>query len=75
MRTEFGMGRLTKDTDYIEEQLLEAQATAVEADAIANAPWNKGREYLICRSCGQGGYRGNYPMSTAPDSGFCDDCL
>jgi len=59
MKTEFGIGRATRDTDWAEERRLEAEATATEAQAIANAPWNKGREYLICRACGQGGYRGN----------------
>ena len=29
---------------------------------------------LVCRSCGQSGTRGNYPFSTMPGSGRCDDC-
>lgn len=31
--------------------------------------------YMTCRRCGQDGYVGSYPFSTAPSTGLCDDCL
>lgn len=31
-------------------------------------------ELLRCRQCGQRGYAGQYPFSTLPGSGLCDDC-
>lgn len=34
-----------------------------------------GRKHLVCKRCGQGGYTGEYPFSTLPGSGICDDCL
>ncbi len=33
------------------------------------------RKFLRCRECGQTGYTGEYPFSTAPGTGLCDDCL
>ena len=30
---------------------------------------------LRCRKCGQTGHSGQYPFSTLPGSGYCDDCL
>lgn len=30
---------------------------------------------LKCRKCGATGQRGQYPFSTLPGSGLCDDCL
>jgi hypothetical protein len=33
------------------------------------------RKQMRCRSCGQTGYAGEYPFSTAPSTGLCDDCL
>jgi len=32
------------------------------------------RPVMSCRSCGQTGHRGEYPFSTNPASGRCDDC-
>lgn len=34
-----------------------------------------GQVFMRCRRCGQTGYTGEYPFSTYPDSGRCDDCL
>ncbi len=31
--------------------------------------------YRECRRCRQSGYVGEYPFSTAPSTGLCDDCL
>jgi len=30
---------------------------------------------MTCKSCGQSGWTGEYPFSTMPSSGYCDDCL
>lgn len=30
---------------------------------------------MVCRNCGQSGSTGDYPFSTAPSTGLCDDCL
>lgn len=30
---------------------------------------------LKCRKCGATGQRGQYPFSTLPGSGLCDDCV
>lgn len=32
-------------------------------------------ETMACRRCRAVGYRGANPFSTAPDTGYCDDCL
>lgn len=34
-----------------------------------------GQRFMRCRSCGQTGYSGEYPFSTAPATDRCDDCL
>lgn len=30
---------------------------------------------LICKRCGTVGHAGDYPFSTLPSSGMCDDCV
>lgn len=34
-----------------------------------------GQVFMKCRRCGQTGYTGEYPFSTYPAGGVCDDCL
>ncbi len=46
------------------------EALALVQSANATSP--SGR--LTCRDCGQTGKRGDYPFSTLPGSGLCDDC-
>jgi hypothetical protein len=38
-------------------------------------PKRTSKLYMSCRRCRQGGYTGEYPFSTAPNTGLCDDCL
>ncbi|TVO81454.1 hypothetical protein AYI81_21200 [Shewanella algae] len=33
------------------------------------------RPVLRCKSCGATGHSGEYPFSTLPGSGLCDDCV
>ena len=71
MEREYGIGRLTADTDPVEEALAE-----IEAERIQPTPKPRtDRPYLSCRRCGQGGYAGAYPFSTLASSGICDDCI
>jgi predicted metal-binding protein len=71
MEREFGIGRATPDTDSTEELMAE-----IEAERIQPSPRPKpDRPVLACRQCGQMGQPGDYPFSTCPSSGLCDDCL
>lgn len=45
------------------------EQTAQAAKPVSNAP-----KFMRCRSCGQIGYTRQYPFSTNPGSGHCDDC-
>ena len=47
-------------------------ARALVSAPTAKASFQSAR--LVCRSCGQSGTRGDYPFSTMPGSGRCDDC-
>ena len=68
---EFGVGRVPADVDPAEEALAELAAEQIQPTPAPPA----GREYLVCKHCGQGGYRGAYPFSTYPSSmRTCDDC-
>ncbi len=43
--------------------------------AIYKAEQERNRDRLYCKRCGQSGFEGNYPFSTAPGTGYCDDRL
>ena len=71
MEREYGIGRIPHDVDPAEEMLAE-----IEAEQLQPAPAPpRDRRYRACIVCGQGGYEGAYPFSTAPSTGCCDDCL
>lgn len=49
---------------------------AAKARQTADAAFNaRQRGKLRCKKCGQTGNRGDYPFSTLPSSGRCDDCV
>jgi hypothetical protein len=49
--------------------------TELEAERLAAlAKHYAGRQHQTCQHCGQSGYVGEYPFSTNPASGLCDDC-
>jgi hypothetical protein len=52
---------------------LEATARA-QREAYEREQEAKHGAVLTCRNCGQTGRAGNYPFSTNPGSGYCDDC-
>ena len=52
--------------------IVEALMDALDARQRAA---NKGRKFYTCRQCGARGYGGEYPFSTNPSSGLCDDCF
>ncbi len=64
----FGVGEL----GHVPESDPEAEAEAERLQPSPKPP--KDRQYMRCRACGQGGYVGDYPFSTNPSSGLCDDC-
>ena len=72
MEREYGIGRLTADTDPVEEAMAEIEAERIQPTVRHPRPQQK---YMTCRKCGQGGYTGEYPFSTCPGSGLCDDCF
>jgi len=45
-----------------------------EGDHLRYVPAAITRYWLRCRRCGTSGYSGDYPFSTMPGSGYCDDC-
>lgn len=38
-------------------------------------PKKETQKLYTCKSCGETGHAGSYPFTTAPLTGFCDDCL
>ena len=56
-----------------DEEAVNARYAARRAAAEAAA--GPKRERLTCKICGQTGFAGDYPFSTLPGSGRCDDCL
>jgi hypothetical protein len=53
------------------------EAMARNARIVADekrAEYNKTHKRYRCRECGATGYAGQYPFSTNPGSGLCDDC-
>jgi hypothetical protein len=65
----YGIRRLTREVDMAKERLAE-----LEAERIQPTP-KPTRETMRCKRCGQVGQLGQYPFSTAPSTGLCDDCL
>jgi hypothetical protein len=51
------------------------RAQMAEDQARAERWGHSERKYMVCRQCGQRGYTGAYPFSTAPRTGLCDDCV
>lgn len=47
---------------------------AEKRNSAERAKRNAEKPVMCCRSCGQTGNRGDYPFSTNPGSGLCDDC-
>ena len=45
-----------------------------EGATLRYLPATVERRLLRCRRCGVSGYSGDYPFSTMPGSGHCDDC-
>jgi len=66
---EFGIGRIPADSDDAYEL-----AKMVIAAPVASVSTKSVRREMTCRRCHQSGYRGEYPFSTDPSSGLCDDC-
>jgi hypothetical protein len=64
----YGIGRVPADVDPAEEALARA-----EAERLQPTPCRE-REMMRCKRCRQVGYVGEYPFSTDPGSGYCDDC-
>jgi 2-oxoglutarate dehydrogenase complex dehydrogenase (E1) component-like enzyme len=55
-------------------EVVEAKSAAAKARQAAAAAADK-RPLLRCKRCGNTGRSGDYPFSTLPGSGCCDDCL
>lgn len=51
------------------------KARARDEAAPRLTPVVDSRPVLRCKSCGQIGHAGEYPFSTLPGSGRCDDCV
>ena len=64
----YGIGRLTAETNPVDEALAE-----LEAERIQPIPRTK-RPTVRCRRCGMEGAAGSYPFSTCAGFGLCDDC-
>ncbi len=71
----YGIGRVPRDVDPTSEALAEIEAHEIVAKMVRPAAPAKPRKYMRCRECGQGGYVGEYPFSTYPAGGRCDDCV
>jgi len=56
---------------------LPADTTSAEAEEAAMRKLSRSPEaqFMRCSVCGQTGWTGQYPFSTFPDSGMCDDCV
>ena len=65
---QYGIGRVPEDVDPIAERLAE-----IEAERLQPTPRPTGR-VMRCRECHEVGEVGEYPFSTNPSSGLCDDC-
>lgn len=58
-----------------DKQVAEALAKRYEIEyRERNKARHAGRKFYTCRECGAKGYGGEYPFSTNPASGYCDDC-
>jgi hypothetical protein len=71
----YGIGRVPADVDPVAETMAELEAAEIVAKQLPKQAPRPQREYLVCKSCGQGGYVGAYPFSTLASSGYCDDCI
>lgn len=70
----YGIGRIPRDADDDYEQTKQAIEHIDRTGRLPEQPDDKAG-HRVCRSCGQGGFPGSYPFSTAPNTGLCDDCL
>lgn len=61
--------RIAYHPDCVPSAVRQAAPAAPAAPAAERMP----RGYK-CRSCGTRGFGGQYPFSTNPGSGLCDDC-
>jgi len=64
----YGTERSGKDPVAEDVAILEA------AEKMGHT-FNRPNDYLVCKSCGQSGRKGEYPFSTCASSGYCDDCF
>ncbi len=70
----YGINRVPRDVDPTAETLADLEAVEIMARAIKPLQ-RPPRKQMTCRHCRQSGYVGEYPFSTAPATGLCDDCL
>jgi len=64
----FGIGELgSVPADVISDEAEEAAMSG-----LSHSPKAK---FMRCSGCGQTGWTGQYPFSTLPSSGMCDDCV
>jgi len=63
------MTRIVSD-DQPENELYENIKSKIAAKQLPR----ENKKFMRCKECGQTGYRGEYPFSTCPASGRCDDC-
>ena len=66
----FGIGELGQIP--ASDPLAEMEAEELQPTTRRLRP---GQRQMRCRECGQTGYTGEYPFSTNPSSGLCDDCM
>jgi len=66
----YGIGRVPRDVDPVEEVLAQLEAARIQPPTRRPS-----RPKRRCRRCRQEGYAGEYPFSTLPGSGLCDDCV
>ena len=58
----------------VEATVDRAHRLEVEARRDAERQQARGRRWCRCRKCGVTGWTRDYPFSTNPGSGYCDDC-
>lgn len=71
-----GIARLyaVKGITLREETLVKSDPTNKPVEPAARTAQEESPR-LRCSRCGTFGHRGDYPFSTLPDSGLCDDCV
>ncbi len=60
---------------YCQCRLFDTAAHNKRIESSQRAQYERDTSQIRCRSCDQQGRAGNYPFSTLPGSGLCDDCV